>query len=120
PLVKSEVQRLVGSHVSSIIISDEVGCEKPERCIFECAAESLKLSPAECIHIGDDFEIDAIGAQRNGGFAAGVWLNGRENRPCPRRLNGVWEIKKLIEVMSLLRRPRSAFFDSRRMGRTRW
>ena len=38
----------------SIIISAEVGVEKPNPIIFERACQELGVLPAEAVHVGDD------------------------------------------------------------------
>jgi HAD superfamily hydrolase (TIGR01549 family) len=101
-LVRKEIVHTLGNYVSSIVISDEVGVEKPNPAVFAYAAQSLGLMPIECAHIGDDLEIDAVGAQHHGGFAAGIWLNPVEKRPCPYRRNGLWVVKGLHEAFELL------------------
>jgi HAD superfamily hydrolase (TIGR01549 family) len=101
-LVRKEILRTLGNYVSSIVISDEVGVEKPNPAIFAYAAKTLGLRPAECAHVGDDLEIDAVGAQHHGGFAAGVWLHPVERRPCPYNRNGLWVVKDLHEAFELL------------------
>lgn len=36
------------------VISSEVGADKPEPYIFECALEMAGIAPAEALHVGDD------------------------------------------------------------------
>ncbi|HDN83617.1 MAG TPA: TIGR02253 family HAD-type hydrolase [Candidatus Altiarchaeales archaeon] len=50
----------------SVIISEEVGCEKPERKIFEIAAKSLAENPEKCVMVGDRLDIDIEGAKKAG------------------------------------------------------
>ena len=38
----------------SIMISAEVGVEKPNPMIFERACQELGVLPAEAVHVGDD------------------------------------------------------------------
>jgi putative hydrolase of the HAD superfamily len=51
------------------IVSCERGCRKPDRLIFEIAAESLGLPPESILHVGDSWELDILGAQ-SAGFQA--------------------------------------------------
>ena len=53
----------------SMIISSEIGASKPDAHIFASAANAAKLTPQECIHIGDDETCDLNGA-RAAGFEA--------------------------------------------------
>lgn len=57
----------------------EHGVAKPEASIFHAACERLGLAPAEVLHVGDDLELDVLGAQRAGLRAA--WI---------RRETGSW------------------------------
>ena len=53
----------------SMIISSEVGASKPNALIFKAAARVAGASPHDCLHIGDDEQLDVEGA-RAAGFAA--------------------------------------------------
>ena len=50
----------------------EFGSAKPHAPIFEAAAASVGVQPSAVLHVGDDAELDVIGA-RNAGMQA-VWL----------------------------------------------
>lgn len=50
-------------------ISGELGFRKPDRQIFEMAAERLGVPPAECVFIGDNPTADVMGAL-NAGMSA--------------------------------------------------
>lgn len=45
-----------------VAISGEVGCWKPEPCIFHHTAEGLGVNPRDCVHIGNSVESDVEGA----------------------------------------------------------
>lgn len=49
-----------------IVVSSEEGCEKPDPRIFELAARRAGVSPAECLYVGDNYYVDAVGARRAG------------------------------------------------------
>jgi REG-2-like HAD superfamily hydrolase len=44
------------------ITSHEVGCDKPQPRIFQAALQKAKVKPNEAIYIGDQYELDIIGA----------------------------------------------------------
>lgn len=46
-----------------LFISSEIGCEKPRPLIFLHALETMKVTPANCLHIGDDAHADQAGAR---------------------------------------------------------
>lgn len=54
------------------------GFAKPEPEIFHAAADALDVRPAELLHVGDDFDLDIVGALNAGLQAA--WVV-REPRP---------------------------------------
>ena len=49
-----------------IVISDEVGCVKPDKRIFEIALEKTNLKPGEVLFVGDNPKDDIGGAQNAG------------------------------------------------------
>lgn len=59
----------------AVLISAEIGAEKPNPCIFEAACEELGVQPAEAVHVGDDRRNDLFGARRAGCYA---WLWGQD------------------------------------------
>jgi FMN phosphatase YigB (HAD superfamily) len=59
------------------------GMAKPDRRIFEAAAELLKVEPAQILHVGDDPQMDVVGARDAGMHTA--WIN-RDRKPWPAEL----------------------------------
>lgn len=51
----------------------EFGVAKPDPAIFHAACERLGCAPHEVLHVGDDIEMDVLGARRAGLRAA--WLH---------------------------------------------
>lgn len=49
-----------------VVISGEVGWKKPSLRIFEVALSQLSIKPEEAVFIGDDYEVDIIGAKKVG------------------------------------------------------
>ncbi len=60
-----------------ITISEEVGVHKPGKTIFRRGIAKLHVKPAQCVYIGDNLQIDAIGAVQVGKMAQGVWIDRR-------------------------------------------
>ncbi|MCH1627929.1 HAD family hydrolase [Ferdinandcohnia quinoae] len=57
----------------TIIISEEVGCSKPDRRIFELALNKLNVKPEAALFVGDNLELD-IGGCQNANIN-GIWFN---------------------------------------------
>ena len=63
PLARREIARLgVAERVDAIVLSGEVGAEKPDRRIFAEALERVGAAPEECVFVGDDPVADVRGA----------------------------------------------------------
>jgi putative hydrolase of the HAD superfamily len=62
----------------TLVFSDEVGCSKPDRRIFERAASDLGVPVTRVIHIGDRDHNDVKGAQAAG--ARAVLFTGVKSR----------------------------------------
>ena len=62
------------SHFDVILISEEEKVKKPDPEIFLLAAAKLNVNPQECIFVGDNPEVDIIGALQVG--MQTVWRKG--------------------------------------------
>ncbi len=80
-----------------IIVSEEVGTQKPSKEIFEIAMERAKTNAAESIMIGDNYNTDIVGA-RNAGMDQ-IFFNPKKNR---KREPVTFEITTLIELKGIL------------------
>jgi FMN phosphatase YigB (HAD superfamily) len=72
------VQRILGERglddcFEVVVVSDTVGWRKPRPVIFETAFEALRVTPGECVFVGDRPDIDVVGARGVGMDVA--WLN---------------------------------------------
>lgn len=77
----ADIQRIgVHRHFLGAVFAREVGCGKPDPRIFAHACERLGLAAEQILHVGDDPELDVLGAHRAGLRSA--WLN-RDRRPWP-------------------------------------
>jgi 2-haloalkanoic acid dehalogenase type II len=63
----------IGEYFVASINAQDVGVGKPDPRIFEAAAQRLGLQPQQILHVGDDANLDVIGAL-NVGMQA-VWVN---------------------------------------------
>lgn len=63
----AKFQRLgLGSCVDCVIDSADVGIEKPDARIFECALERLGARRESTLHVGDIYHVDVVGARAAG------------------------------------------------------
>lgn len=51
---------------AAVVISDEVGCAKPSREIFDIALSELKVTNRDALYVGDSIEHDYQGAKNAG------------------------------------------------------
>jgi putative hydrolase of the HAD superfamily len=99
----AKIDRLgLRDRMQTIVISDAVGCKKPEPRIFELACEELSVDASECWFVGDHPENDVLGATRAGMTA--VWIqtpgDGRiwpQGVPAPAHC-----VETLVEVEALI------------------
>lgn len=80
-----------------IIISEEVGTQKPDKEIFDLAVKRADTTAFESIMIGDNYNTDIVGA-RNAGLDQ-VFFNPKKNRV---REPVTFEIAKLGELKEIL------------------
>ena len=70
----ADLERIgLAAHFEQRISARDVGIMKPDRAIFAHLCTLLGVAPAQIAHIGDDPELDVLGAKQAGLFA--VWLN---------------------------------------------
>jgi HAD superfamily hydrolase (TIGR01549 family) len=70
----------VHGHFNFQLGAREHGAPKPSPSIFLAACERLRLAPAQVLHVGDDIDMDVVGAARAG--LRTCWLN-REGHAWP-------------------------------------
>jgi putative hydrolase of the HAD superfamily len=63
----------IRGYFKEIIISGEVNIKKPDKDIFLLACNRLKVIPTEAVYIGDNYNIDILGANNAG--LKGIWIN---------------------------------------------
>jgi len=61
----------IDSYFDAVVISGELGWRKPHRLIFDAALRGLGISAEDALFVGDNFELDVLGAARAG--IAAVW-----------------------------------------------
>ena len=77
----ADVHRVgIGRYFHAAIGAAQVGVGKPDARIFEAGARAAGVQPHEVLHVGDDADLDSIGALRSGMQSA--WVN-RAQAPWP-------------------------------------
>ena len=85
-----------------IVLSEEVGLNKPDPGIFKHAASLLNVQPSVCLYVGDLFDMDIVGAKGAGMLAC--WFN---PSGAPRPTDAIapdLEIRKLVALLQIQRR----------------
>ncbi len=96
---RSKIRMLdLGPYLSTVVISREVDCAKPDKAIFELAAREARTDIKDCVYVGDRLQVDALASQKAG--MRGIWLD-RKNQWGGQEV-GVPVIRKLNELSSLL------------------
>lgn len=91
----------IGRFFSANLPAREAGVSKPDARIFNLAAQRLSLSNGAVLHVGDDAQLDVVGAQLAGMQA--VWLN-REQlpwshpHPAPRQISDLQGLCAILGV----------------------
>lgn len=84
----------------NIVVSADVGAEKPDRKIFEYAERAMGLEEAGIWFVGDSYELDVKGAV-NAGWNA-VWMNRRGRDRTDEEAKMIYEVrteKRLAEIL---------------------
>src|SRR5207247_8272543 len=90
----------LAEYFDTITYSFDVGAEKPDVRIFRRAVAQANAAAERCVHIGDSFEADYLGARRVGLHAVLVCREGEPPAPCP-------QVRSLDELTNLLATSRS-------------
>jgi len=53
-------------HLDFVVTSEEAGADKPQPPIFRAALDRAGVKAAEAVHVGDQYELDVIGAREMG------------------------------------------------------
>lgn len=101
PIIRPVIEASLGEFIQPqhILISGELDLYKPDPAIFVEAAARLETPAEWCLYVGDNLEVDAVGAVEAGGYACGLWCD-RSNQPAPEKLpTGVQRITELSQVL---------------------
>jgi len=68
----------IADRFDAVLISEEIGITKPHRAIFDAALSRLDCAQGDAVMVGDNWDVDVMGAQAAG--IAAIWFN-RFNQP---------------------------------------
>lgn len=90
----------IAHYFQAAVSAKSAGIAKPDARIFHAAAQAVGFAPQEVLHVGDDAELDVMGALAAGMPA--VWLN-RQDKLWPHDdIAPTLEITSLLELTDLL------------------
>lgn len=96
----ADLERIgLAHHFEHRISARDVGVMKPDAAIFAHLCAALALAPTQIAHIGDDPEMDVLGAKQAGLFA--IWLN-RDGREWPHAQRPDLEVSDLNQLCAWL------------------
>ncbi len=94
--VKMEKSGL-NKYFKTLVISEEVGFKKPSVEIFEKSFELSLAKPTESIMIGDDSEVDILGAN-NAGIDS-IWVNYYNEKQTQQATYSVNSLKEILDIL---------------------
>ena len=102
--VRATIEPFVGHFIPAeqILISEEAGLHKPEPGIYKQAAERVHTPPQQCVYVGDNLHVDAIGAVQLGGFAHGFWVDRKgtgQGQTFPANVTRITQLTELIDLL---------------------
>ncbi len=92
----------IDKYLSGVVSSAEIGVSKPSPEIFEAALKKAGEEAASCIHVGDNYEDDIVGAS-NAGIAS-IWLDHQHQKGPAMNLatKVVTEVKEIPRAVELI------------------
>ena len=103
--IRPMIEETLGDFVrpEHIIISQEEGVHKPAKTIFKTACSRMRFTPEECVFVGNDLYVDAIGSVGAGGYGLGLWLDrGSEPNGVGALPERVYRINSLMMVLDYI------------------
>ncbi|WP_343630963.1 HAD family hydrolase [Roseateles sp.] len=93
----------VGHLLKGSLSAATLGVAKPQAEAFHAAADLAGVHPSELLHVGDDWELDVVGAVRAG--AQAVWVTRHEGASLPSDRTGtphtaIADLMRLSEVLA--------------------
>lgn len=89
----------IGKFFHDIIISGEIGVQKPDPLFFRTCLESLEMEPSQVLCVGDNYQADILGALDAG--IDGCWFKINDGSDPPREPSSrpITVIRRLNELL---------------------
>jgi len=86
----------------TVVISEEVGFEKPDPKIFDAALKELGVKPEEAVYVGDTPETDVLGANASRLISVRLVKRKHKEPRLDKTMRPKVTIRKISELLSLL------------------
>ena len=90
----------IDGHFAGVLNAESVGCAKPHAEAFLASARALGVAPQQMLYVGDNPQLDVVGARAAGCRAA--WVN-RSRAPWPEGLSPAADLE-VPDLLALARR----------------
>ena len=91
----------LSSKLDIVVTSQDAGFTKPQPEIFQYALKKAGVKPAEAVYVGDQYQVDVIGAKSAG--MKGILIDRdnyyQEKLDCPK----IKSLKDLVDIFRLIR-----------------
>jgi putative hydrolase of the HAD superfamily len=85
----------------TVVISEEVGFEKPDIGIFEVALKKLNIKPHEALYVGDTLDTDILGANKSGLVSVRLLKKRQKESPVSKTIAPRAIIRRISDLLSL-------------------
>ena len=85
----------------TVVISEEVGFEKPDVEIFKVALKKLNIKHDEALYVGDTLETDILGANKSGLFSVRLLKKKQKESLLSRTIRPRVTIRRISDLLSL-------------------
>ena len=87
----------IDKYFKKVYLSEDIGYQKPNKKIFEAVINDLSASAEQCVMIGDDYEVDIVGA-KNAGIDQ-IYYNPKQIKHL---IPPTYDVNTLEEIMRIL------------------
>jgi HAD superfamily hydrolase (TIGR01509 family) len=92
----------LGKALDAVVTSAGVGAAKPAPEVFDAALRLIDAAPGEAVHVGDDFELDVVGADAAGVMPVLLRRQPLGRQPLEQAPANVATISSLAELPELI------------------